>query len=457
MGIYPLSKPNAVVITDQDGIPVAAGSGTGSEVQVTNFPATQPVSGVVQVSNFPATQPVSAASLPLPSGAATSAKQPAPGTAGVPSTDILSIQGAPSMTPVKTDGSGVTQPISGSVAVSNLPATQPVSGAVSVSNLPATQPVSGAVSVSNFPATQPVSVATLPLPSGAATSAKQPALGTSGTPSTDVLTIQGAASMTPVKTDGSGVTQPVSGSVAVSNFPATQPVSAASLPLPSGAATSAKQPALGTSGIPSTDVLTIQGAASMTPIKTDGSATTQPVSGSVNAVQPTAANLNATVVGTALTKGTQGAAGFSVQELKDAGRVIKSYSASAVAGVTAEALITLTPYADLVAGSPGTSFTVTAGKRLRIQAIKVTWRNNTAAAGGVTIRLRTNAGTVLVTSPVQGSMNATTSLATIGSGAADQMTFPDGLELSGTMQFGLTQLAVGAVVGFDVHVIGYEY
>jgi hypothetical protein len=37
------------------------------------------------------------------------------------------------------------QPVSGTVAVSNLPATQPVTGAVEVSNFPATQPVSGAV------------------------------------------------------------------------------------------------------------------------------------------------------------------------------------------------------------------------------------------------------------------------------------------------------------------------
>ena len=58
--------------------------------QVSNFPATQPVSGTVAVSNFPATQPVSgtvtanagtgtfavsAAALPLPTGASTSALQ----------------------------------------------------------------------------------------------------------------------------------------------------------------------------------------------------------------------------------------------------------------------------------------------------------------------------------------------------------------------------------------------
>lgn len=59
---------------------------------------------------------------------------------------------------------------------------------------------------------------------------------------------------------------------------ATLPVSAASLPLPTGASTVAKQPALGTAGTPSADVLTVQGAASMTALKTDSSATTQPVS-----------------------------------------------------------------------------------------------------------------------------------------------------------------------------------
>ncbi|MGV1035332.1 MAG: beta strand repeat-containing protein [Microbacteriaceae bacterium] len=56
-----------------------------------------------------------------------------------------------------------------------------------------------------------VSAASLPLAPGAATSAKQPALGTAGTPSADVLTVQGAASMTALKVDGSAVTQPVLG------------------------------------------------------------------------------------------------------------------------------------------------------------------------------------------------------------------------------------------------------
>lgn len=53
--------------------------------------------------------------------------------------------------------------------------------------------------------------------------------------------------------------------------------------LPSGASTAAKQPALGTAGTPSADVITVQGKAAMTPILIDGSATTQPVSGTVTA------------------------------------------------------------------------------------------------------------------------------------------------------------------------------
>jgi len=44
----------------------------------------------------------------------------------------------------------------------------------------------------------PVSLASTPLPSGAALASKQPAIGTAGTASADVLTVQGVASMTPL-------------------------------------------------------------------------------------------------------------------------------------------------------------------------------------------------------------------------------------------------------------------
>lgn len=142
----------------------------------------------------------------------------------------------------------------------------------------ATMANSEPVVIASDQSTVPVSAVSLPLPAAASTSAKQPALGTAGTASIDVITVQGIASMTALKTDGSAVTQPVSGTVTANAGTGTMAVSAASLPLPTGASIAAKQPALGTAGTPSADVLTVQGATSMTALKTDSSATTQPVS-----------------------------------------------------------------------------------------------------------------------------------------------------------------------------------
>ena len=80
-----------------------------------------------------------------------------------------------------------------------------------------------------------ITAASLPLPTGAATSAKQPALGTAGTPSADVVSIQGVASGTVVPVSDGGGSLTVDGSVSVSGsvavtgtfWQATQPVSVA--------------------------------------------------------------------------------------------------------------------------------------------------------------------------------------------------------------------------------------
>jgi hypothetical protein len=171
---------------------------------------------------------------------------------------------------LKVDPSGVTSPVS-------------VSGSVAVTGpLTDTQLRASAV---------PVSASSLPLPTGAATSAKQPALGTAGTPSSDVITVQGVTSMTALKVDGSAT---------------TQPISASSLPLPTGASTAAKQPALGTAGTPSADVITVQGVTSMTALKVDGSAVTQPVSGTITANIGTSGSLalDATVAALTVSQGS---------------------------------------------------------------------------------------------------------------------------------------------------------
>ena len=81
-----------------------------------------------------------------------------------------------------------------------------------------------------------ITAESLPLPSGASTAAKQPAIGTAGSPSVDVISIQGVASGTVVPVSDGGGSLTVDGSVSVSGavavtgafWPDTQPVSIAS-------------------------------------------------------------------------------------------------------------------------------------------------------------------------------------------------------------------------------------
>jgi hypothetical protein len=159
----------------------------------------------------------------------------------------------------------------------------------------------------------PVTQSTAPLPTGAATEATLSALNTKvpASPATDRAT---AASPGSVRlSDGSSfynATTPAD----------TQPVSAASLPLPSGASTAAKQPALGTAGTASADVLTVQGIASMTALKTDGSATTQPVSGTVTANIGTSGSL---ALDATLTGGNQQVQGNVAGAATDSGNPVK--------------------------------------------------------------------------------------------------------------------------------------
>jgi hypothetical protein len=192
-------------------------------------------------------------------------------------------------------------------------------------------------------------------------------IGTAGTASAQVLSVQGIASGT------------------------AQPVSAASLPLPTGASTSAKQPALGTAGTASTDVITVQGIASGTVIptslasttitgtvavtesgtwtvqpgntpnttawKVDGSAVTQPVSGTVtiNAI-PAGSN---TIGSVKLTDGTNTAAvkAASTTPVATDPAAVVSLSPNSVGLIslgqtTSSASVPVTPASDWVPSQP---------------------------------------------------------------------------------------------------------
>lgn len=172
---------------------------SGTAVPVTDGGGSITVDGAFYL----ATQPISAAALPLPAGAATSAKQPALGTAGTASADVLTVQGKASMTPLVVDGSAVTQPVSGTF----YPGTQPVSGPLTDTQLRASVvPIGdggGSLTVDGvfYQATQPVSIA-----------AAVPVTDNAGS-----LTVDGTFWQ---------ATQPVSGTF----YQATQPVSLASVP-----------------------------------------------------------------------------------------------------------------------------------------------------------------------------------------------------------------------------------
>lgn len=406
----------------------------------------------VSVSNFPATQPVSAVSLPLPAGATqdgtdnSGVSQPSGGTG---------IRGWLSAIYKALTGT-ITAAISGTVAVTGTfwQATQPVSGTV---ELGAGSAAIGSVSVSNFPATQAVSAASLPLPDGASTDASL----TNGNQKTQVTSLPsipaGVAAIGSVSVSNFPATQPVSGTVAlgagsaaigslsVSNFPATQPVSAASLPLPANAA----QETGGNLAALVTNTSTI---ATNTANETSGAQKTQ-VS---DPTTFTGANVSA--------KGTQGANALAVQELKDAGRSKVILSSTRVVSITTEALLSLTQKKGDGTTTTGTSYTVTAGKTLRIQSLKIYAQLSTAAtAAWVSCRLREGAasgGAVSATSDIIaiGESNTVAVTDIIGIGVPPSIiNFPDGLEIAGGQQIGVSELALNVDLTVTVVLIGYEY
>jgi hypothetical protein len=87
--------------------------------------------------------------------------------------------------------------------------------------------------ITNFPSVQDVSVTASVLPTGASTSVLQ----SDGNSSLSSIDGKLETTANGLKVDGSAVTQPVSGTVSVDNFPATQDVSVLNSALPLGAAT----------------------------------------------------------------------------------------------------------------------------------------------------------------------------------------------------------------------------
>lgn len=175
---------------------------------------------------------------------------------------------------------------------------------------------------------------------------------------------------------------------------------------------------------------------------------------------------NVLVTPPTLTKATQGATGFSVQNLKDAGRVSVMITASVASTATAETLITLTRSIGLAATGTGSSLAITTGKRFHIQALAASARNSTGTtASNVTLNFRAAVGgATTASSPLQ--MHWVVALpASAVSTLFSPLMIPDGFEIdsnAGTNTFGMTithpQWVTGSVVAtFDLTLVGYEY
>ena len=362
-----------------------------------------------------------------------------------------------------------------------------VDGTVTVAN-PTTNPETGLAKDATL------TNGTQRIESGGATGAAVPAraLQVGGSDGTNLRAIKTSATGV-VSVDGSAVTQPVSGTF----WQATQPVSGtvtANVGTTNGLAldatlTGGTAKAIARGGAKGAtaaadltgtaegadhqalDVQIYHGGTAKDPTairaltSADVVTAAQGTAANLNAtvVQPTASNLNAAVIGPTLTKGTQGATGFSVQDLKDSGRTSISITGYQVAGIiTTEALFaaSLVRAADGTAAAAAAQHTVTAGKRLRIQNVTVTVKNTAAAAGTskLALRYRPAGGTVAITDSIIGILDIGSNNATAANYIGPYvMPIPDGFELIAGATFGFTNLSSAVTMLHTITLLGFEY
>jgi hypothetical protein len=164
-------------------------------------------------------------------------------------------------------------------------------------------------------------------------------------------------------------------------------------------------------------------------------------------------------------KGTQGAYGVAVQELKDSGRNISNFfMAVQVVSTATETLQSLTGYKSGAAvAATTTPAVVTAGKTYRLQKIAITYISITTA-GSIQVNLRANlSGVVAVTSPLVESWLVGANSVTAGTAETIVIDIPDGMEFAAGTGLGITVQGFGATgtaaaVGYaKVSMTGYEY
>jgi hypothetical protein len=227
----PVTVSNEVEVTNSSGSPipvsgtVTANTGltqplTDTQLRAASVPISQATAAnlnatVVGSGSFTAAQATASnlkAQAQLLNSSGTVADYATTGSAGTPSADVLSVQGVSGGTALLISSTNLSN-IDTDLGAPSDSAASSDTGTFSVialikrglqnwtsllAKIPAL--VSGRIPVDGSGVTQPISASSLPLPSGASTAAKQPALGTAGTPSSDVITVQGASAGTALNT-----------------------------------------------------------------------------------------------------------------------------------------------------------------------------------------------------------------------------------------------------------------
>lgn len=171
-----------------------------------------------------------------------------------------------------------------------------------------------------------------------------------------------------------------------------------------------------------------------------------------------------------LTKSTQGATGFSVQDLRDAGRVIRVFMLDTITvAPVADALATVVQWYNnaAVAGTTQPAV-VPAGKILRLTTWKIQYQS-LATVGYAVVRVRINTGgLVVIGSPLAfsfeaGSGSGATTAAMTGGVTTETGEFPEGFEIPAGAGIGFSVAGYGptgtltAEGGVRFMVAGYEY
>lgn len=290
-------------------------------------------------------------------------------------------------------------------------------------------------------------------------------IGTAGSLALDTTLTTGSQKTKIVDSLGTNaVSVSVGGALKVDNSAVTQPVSLAALPaLIAGAAI------IGKVGIdqttPGTTNLVQVGGSLPTGANTIG-AVNIAAAQTIAVTQATAANLNITATPIALTKGTQGATGFTVQNLIDAGRVPKQiFLDSFAVAAAAETLMTMSYSSANGTATTGTSYNVTAGKTFRLQQITCslhTITGNTTAVN-IVVRIRVNnGGAGIISSPIQYVIPVQGVAAANQSTIAVVIPIPDGHEFPAGAGIAVTVTCSGFVATTaapkaDINLTGYEY